>query len=146
MSKLYVILVAYLLAGCSNYACQPQSTTSIEPPALTAMSLAYTPGIGKAITRVADPKAAETARAQASEADADDANMAASAPPQFDTRADGPKTKPATDFMIANPKLFSATEDRRPWPMKNSAEWAEREKNDERWEKEITRVIQICRC
>jgi hypothetical protein len=145
MSKLWLILAACLLAGCSA-TCQPQDTASIEAPFPKAISLGGPPRIGRAITRATLPKAVNTAHAEAYDADADENNPTTAASPPFDTGANGPTRKPATDFMIKNQSLFSATEDRRPWPESDSPEWAKQQKHDARREKEISKVIQICRC
>jgi hypothetical protein len=50
------------------------------------------------------------------------------------------------DFMIKNSRLFSATEDKKPWPKTNSPEWAKQQKEDAQREKEINKIMQICRC
>jgi hypothetical protein len=102
--------------------------------------MAGPPRIGRAITKAPLPKAADTAHAEAQGADADENDPTGAAP------ANGPKAKPAMDFMIKNSSLFSATEDKKPWPKTNSPEWAKQQKEDAQREKEINKIMQICRC
>lgn len=150
MGKFWVILAASLLAGCSNQACQPQSTASLDvAPAFLAEPLARpqaAPKIARPITKASLPWTANSARAEVPDAEADENDATASFPPEDDLETNIPKSSTKTDIMIKNPALFSAAEDRRPWPMTNSPEWAEQQKDDARRDKAIKRAIKICHC
>ena len=49
-------------------------------------------------------------------------------------------------FVLENPKLFSTREDHRPWPLVGSPEAKKQEDEDERREREVKKVVEICRC
>jgi hypothetical protein len=49
-------------------------------------------------------------------------------------------------FVLKNPKLFSAIEDHRPWPIVGSPEAKTQDEEDERREREVKKVVEICRC
>lgn len=149
MGKFWVILAASLLAGCSNQACQPQSTASLDAPAFLARPLARpqaVPKIARPVTKVSLPQAANSARAEAPNAATDDDTATGSFSPDDDLDTSISKSRTTTDIMIKNPALFSAAEDRKPWPMTDTLEWAEQQKDDARRDKAIRRAIKICHC
>ena len=48
--------------------------------------------------------------------------------------------------VIRDSKLFSSTEDSRPWPLAGSPEARKQEEDDKRREREISAVVNICHC
>jgi hypothetical protein len=77
-------------------------------------------------------------------AEADQSDIVGSIPTDRDA-FDGPRAR-QSEFVRANPDLFSAAEDKRPWPLANSPEAKAIEKRDHQREKELSKVTQICRC
>jgi hypothetical protein len=127
-----VLTSALLLAGCSSLSCE-------LPEAKSATSVGSSSHYSSVQPQRSLGYSAQTR--------AEDDDIVGSIPPDSAKAA----TKPGAPnrnsvFVLENPKLFSATEDRRPWPFAGSPEANKQEEEDERREREINKVVEICRC
>ena len=127
-----VLTSALLLAGCSSLSCDLPEANS----ARSVRSNSYY----SAIQSERNPDS--PARIHAGDDD-----VVGSIPPDSAravTEIGVPNRNSA--FIIKNPKLFSTAEDHRPWPLVGSPEAKKQEEEDERREREVKKIVEICRC
>ena len=127
-----VLASALLLAGCSSLSCDfPEAN-----PATSVRSSSYYSALQS--ERRLDPSV---------EIHAEDDDVVGSIPPD-PARALKETELPNRNsaFILKNPKLFSAAEDHRPWPLVGSPEAKKQEEDDKRREEDVKKIVEICRC
>ena len=133
MQKAMTVLIsALLLAGCSSLSCDLPEANSVSSVRSSFHYSSVRP---------------ERSPGSSAQAHAKDDEIVGSIPPDSAKAVTEPGAPNRTSgFVLKNPKLFSATEDRRPWPLVGSPEAKMQEEEDERREREVRKVVEICRC
>jgi len=127
-----VLTSALLLAGCSSLSCDlPEANSASSARSSSHYSSVQPEGSLGSFAR--------------SQAKADDV-VGSISPDSEKAVTELGATNRNSVFVLKNPKLFSATDDHRPWPLVGSPEAKTQEEEDERREREVKKVVEICRC
>jgi len=127
-AALGAVFAAGCLAACSNLSCDLPNDVSAVPLGARAQAIRSSIQVTPALESGADP---ETVGSIPSNSGGLRSESTGRLPSQFSLR---------------DRKLFSTSEDARPWPLAGTPEAKRQDDEDQQREREISRVVKICHC